>query len=157
MVLVETKNSMINPAIMPSQKQHECYRHLKTCSCFTHFPWDNTQLFCRQVVKLKDEPPVEIAVTIQWSVMDVSLLLLVVHSWHPSRKFEIQISYFFQHLIKRGLKMNSVPFNIDITHVFSSDACFIQSDISCVPDNGSQEVPVLNVSLCFILKCTIMK
>lgn len=42
-----------------------------------------------------------------------------------------------------------VPFHVDVAHVFSSDAGFIQSDISCVPDDGSQEVPVLKNIIMF--------
>lgn len=52
---------------------------------------------------------------------------------------------------------SQLPFHVDVTHVFSSDAGFVQSDISCVPDDGSQEVPVLRISLCFIPKCIMMK
>lgn len=38
--------------------------------------------------------------------------------------------------------MRHLPFHIDITHVFSSDALFIQNDIRCVPNDGSQEISV---------------
>lgn len=51
-----------------------------------YFAWDDTQLFCRQVVKLKNEPPVEVSITVQGSVVNISLLFLVLHTWHPSRK-----------------------------------------------------------------------
>lgn len=46
----------------------------------------------------------------------------------------------------------NLPFNVDVTHVFSSDACFIQNDISRVPNDDPQEVPVLNKPLVFNLQ-----
>lgn len=39
---------------------------------------------------------------------------------------------------------NTLPFNVDVTHLLASDACFIQNDISCVPNNGPQDIPVSN-------------
>lgn len=51
----------------------------------THFLRDHAQLFCRQVVKLKDIPPVEISIPIQGSVVYISLLLVVFHTQHPSK------------------------------------------------------------------------
>lgn len=67
---------------------------------FTHFSWDNAQLFCGQVVKVKNEPPVEITITIQGSVMDVRLLFLLLHSWHPSEKHKI-IEFTFSSPVKQ--------------------------------------------------------
>lgn len=40
------------------------------------------------------------------------------------------------------VRTSSVPFNIDVTHIFSGDTCVIQSDLSCVPNDGSQDIPV---------------
>lgn len=40
------------------------------------------------------------------------------------------------------VRTSTIPFNIDVTHIFSSDARFVQCDISCVPNDGSQEIPV---------------
>lgn len=34
--------------------------------------------------------------------------------------------------------INLLPFHIDVTHVFSCDAGFIQDDFSCIPNDGSQ-------------------
>lgn len=45
-------------------------------------------------------------------------------------------------LKKKKVQIGIVPFNIYVTHFFASDAGFIQNDISCVPNNGPQEVPV---------------
>lgn len=42
----------------------------------------------------------------------------------------------FKHMYRGAAVGSTVPFNIDVTHLFSSDACFIQGDISCVPNNG---------------------
>ena len=36
----------------------------------------------------------------------------------------------------------TVPFDIDVTHVFSRDAGLIQSHVCGVPDDGTQEMPV---------------
>lgn len=115
----------------------------------TYFLWDNAQLFCRQVVKLVNEPPVEISITIQGSVMDIGLLFLLLHSWHPSGKRKNIEFILASRQRKVGRKyfgfIRHLPFNIDITHVLSSDACFIQNDICCVPNDGSQKVSVLKI------------
>lgn len=53
--------------------------------------------------------------------------------------------------------MRHLPFHIDITHVFSGDAFFIQNDIRCVPNDGSQEVSVLKTLQHFIFAWVIIK
>lgn len=59
---------------------------------------------------------------------------------------------------RKGVEyMRHLPFHIDITHVFSSDAFFIQNDICCVPNDGSQEVSVLKTLQHFIFAWIIIK
>lgn len=50
-----------------------------------------------------------------------------------------------------------IPFNVDVAHVFSSDASFIQSDITCVPNDSSQEVPVSSMQLYFTPWCITLR
>lgn len=47
---------------------------------------NEAKLFSRQVVELKDKPPVEVTVSIQRPVVDVSFLLVLLHAWHPAGK-----------------------------------------------------------------------
>ncbi|KAK0154255.1 Alanyl-tRNA editing protein Aarsd1 [Merluccius polli] len=42
------------------------------------------ELLRGQVVKVEDEPPVEVAVSVQRPVVDVGLLLVLLHAWHPA-------------------------------------------------------------------------
>lgn len=129
------------------------------CDVSTYFPWDNTQLFSRQVVKLVNEPPVEISITIQGSVMDIGLLFLLLHSWHPSGKHKnIKFTLASRQRKEKWVEkyfMRHLPFNIDIAHVLSSDAGFIQNDICCVPNDGSQKVSVLKILQHFTLTSVI--
>lgn len=55
----------------------------------THLPGDHAELFCRQVVEGEDIPPVEVAISIQRPVVDVSLLLVLFHAWHPAARGKI--------------------------------------------------------------------
>lgn len=54
----------------------------------THFPGDETELLSRQIVKPKDEPPVEVPISVQGPVVDIGLLLVLLHAWHPPEKCE---------------------------------------------------------------------
>lgn len=53
--------------------------------------------------------------------------------------------------------MTHLPFHIDVAHVFSSDAFFIQNDIRCVPNDGSQEVSVIKTLQNFIFAWELIK
>lgn len=79
--------------------------------------------------------------------MYIGLLFLLLHSWHPSGKHKnIEFTLAIQEESATGRKdvsYISLPFYIDIAHVFSSDTGFIQNYICCVPNDGSQEVSVL--------------
>ncbi|TNN74624.1 hypothetical protein EYF80_015171 [Liparis tanakae] len=55
-----------------------------------HLLGNQAELFSRQVLKVKDEPPVEVAVSVQRPVVDVSLLLVVLHARHPADHREQQ-------------------------------------------------------------------
>lgn len=56
-----------------------------------HLLGNQAELFSRQVLKVKDEPPVEVAVSVQRPVVDVSLLLVVLHARHPADHREQQV------------------------------------------------------------------
>lgn len=75
--------------------------------------------------------------------MYIGLLFLLLHSWHPSGKhknIEFTLAIREESATFRTL---DIPFYVDIAHVFSSDTGFIQNYICCVPNDGSQEVSVL--------------
>lgn len=80
--------------------------------------------------------------------MNISFLLVLLHSWHPPRKhgtnkFVLKTHTVLRYSILMKVTANvTVPFDIDVTHVFSSDACFVQNDVSCVPNDAPQEIPV---------------
>lgn len=95
--------------------------------------------------------------------MNICLLLVVLHSWHPSSKrgdvvFRLAKSNRQKREPVDG-KGNRwvVPFDVDVTHVFTGDACLIQSDFGCFPNDGPQEVPVSNILLYFIVSCITLK
>lgn len=50
------------------------------------------QLFRRQVVKVKNKPPVEVAISVQRPVVDVRLLLAVLHPRHPAASQQQHVS-----------------------------------------------------------------
>lgn len=49
-----------------------------------HLLGHEAELFSRQEVEIEDEPPVKVAVSVQRPVVDVSLLLVLLHAWHPA-------------------------------------------------------------------------
>lgn len=52
----------------------------------TYFFGDKAKLFSRQVLKRKHISPVKVAISIQRAVVHICLLLILLHSWHPTKK-----------------------------------------------------------------------
>lgn len=51
-----------------------------------HLLGHEAEFFSRQEVEVKDEPPVKVAISVQRPVVDISLLLVLLHAWHPAGK-----------------------------------------------------------------------
>lgn len=49
-----------------------------------HLLGHQAELFCWQVVEVKDKPPIKVAIPVQRPVVDISLLLVLLHAWHPA-------------------------------------------------------------------------
>ena len=49
-----------------------------------HLLGHEAELFSRQILKGEDEPPVKVTVSVQRPVVDIRLLLVVLHAWHPA-------------------------------------------------------------------------
>lgn len=52
----------------------------------SHLPIHDTELFCRQVVEGEKEPPVEVSLTPQGAVVDISLLLVSLVPVYPANR-----------------------------------------------------------------------
>lgn len=94
--------------------------------------------------------------------MYISLLFLLLHSWHPSGKHKnIEFTLAIREESAPGRKdvshIRHLPFYVDIAHVFSSDTGFIQNDICGVPNDGFQEVSVLKILQHITLTCVMTK
>lgn len=75
-------------------------------------------------------------------------------STYKGLSFNLMLHFSFRSWSEWGMSTRYhaekvIPFNIDVTHVLSCDASFIQKDISGVPDNGPHIVSVwkYNISI----------